>query len=116
MDPELRAKIMGQMLQPLEEKVVTPVKSLAIEKKVFEHRKELAKIKDYSKKIKIDDKLKHDSHTIPIQISPMKAEEKVTLDFKIVAIQKEPKKYRFVPIAFFIWLFVPNTCSFEILS
>jgi len=68
------------------------------------------------KKIKIDDKIKHDSHSIPIQISPMKSEEKVTLEFKIVAIQKEPKKYRFVPIGFFIWLFVPNTCSFEILS
>jgi hypothetical protein len=68
------------------------------------------------KKIKIDDKLKHDTHSIPIQISPMKSEEKVTLDFKIVAIQKEPKKYRFIPIAFFIWLFVPNVCSFEILS
>jgi len=68
------------------------------------------------KKIKLDDSLKHDSHSIPIQISPIKSEEKVTLDFKIVAIRKEPKKYRSIPIAFFIWLFVPSDSSFEILS
>jgi hypothetical protein len=68
------------------------------------------------KKIKLDDSLKHDSHSIPIQISPIKSEDKITLDFKIVAIRKVPKKYRSIPIAFFIWLFVPTVCSFEIVS